>query len=186
MFKDELKSLEIESPQEQLYVLLDNGIFCSLPQLEHSFDVSFGFTKSSSHPAYSALYVSSCLNLSQDTSLIENCKYLFFIEDGFKSSKAIQSYSLTNLNVVLCRKSNLWLYTFSCNLANLNLDLYLFDEHFFFFDNCLDLNLHLSNDFLRNLGFSIMELSERTANLSNPKSNPTILLDCLIGGFKSI
>src|SRR3990167_10894799 len=81
MFKDELKSLEIESPQEQLYVLLDNGISCMLPHFEHSFDVFLGFTKSSLQPAYSALYVSSCLNLSQDTSLIENCRYLLFIED---------------------------------------------------------------------------------------------------------
>ena len=138
MFKDELKSLEIESPQEQLYVLLDNGISCKLPQFEHSFDVFLGFMKSSLHPAYSALYVRSCLNLSQDTSLMENCKYLFFIEEGFKSSKAMQSYSLTNLDVVLCKKSNLWLDTFSCNLANLNLDFNLFDEPFCFFDNCLD------------------------------------------------
>ena len=35
MFKDEFKSLEIELPQEQLYILLDNGIFCNFPHFEH-------------------------------------------------------------------------------------------------------------------------------------------------------
>lgn len=99
MFKDELKSLEIELPQEQTYFLLDNGMSCNLPHFEHFFEVFLGFTNSNWVLASSALYTSNCLNLSQETSLIDNCKYLFFISDGFKSSKAIQSSFFHSVDV---------------------------------------------------------------------------------------
>src|SRR3990167_6004595 len=173
MLKAEFKSREIVSPHEgHLCNLIFNDFSTTLPHSEHSCVVPLGSTQTNLHPVSSTLYVSNSLNLFQEASLIDNCKYLLFISDTFKSSIAINEYDFANLRVSLCRKSNLWFVTFSYNLVNFNLDLYLLEEPFCFFDSCLDFNLNLSNDSLKYLGLSISNPFDNVANLINPTSIP--------------
>src|SRR5690606_22854798 len=122
-------------------------------------------------PFHFALYSSMVTNIPQDTSEIEPAKQWFFsIPEIFKSSKAIDWFSRINSVLTLCKKSFLWLATFSCSKATLYLRLVPL---------CLEywrwLYFSLSCDLRKYLGLSYSLPFEATKYVLIPKSTPTVV-----------
>ena len=128
-------------------------------------------------PYHNALYSINVLNLPIAMSL-NACASLWFaiMFFAFKVSRQTVWFSLTNFFVTLCKKSFLWLLTFSCCFARAIRALFLLILPFTFLLTFLCNCFNLFNDFRRCFGFSICSPLLKVANVLIPKSTPTAFL----------
>ena len=139
-------------------------------QLLQVFDVFLGSTAITF-----ILYSHIVLNVLHHISDIACARQWFltmFLTRRF--SKTNVSYCLAIVVDVLCRKSLRQSDTFSCNLATLNLCLFLFELHFCFLLKRLCCFFKRLSFFLRCLGLGMNTPSLRTPNSLIPTSIATI------------
>src|SRR5699024_9268718 len=126
-------------------------------------------------PYHSALYSNMVAKANHPASLID-CASLWFliILETAKSSIAKLSWFLTSSLEVLCRKSFLWLATFSWSIAKLRFVLL---PLYFEYLPCTYFNLLCALP--RNLGLSKHSPLEETKNVLIPRSIPTVVLSLI-------
>jgi len=113
-----------------------------------------------------------------DTSPIPCARQWFFIiPPTFNDSTAIAWFSLTTRKEILCRKSFLWLATFSWHRASFRIAFSWFFDPFFFRDTRLCNTFNRWREVFRYRGFSIFSPVEKVAKSVKPTSIPTVVSD---------